>query len=144
MVINTISCVTYINIFFSFQFNLTRALFVNLALSCTPQNNVPFARNLTAKDTIFDMLECVYGNILARTGHCQQKIKPEICIDSGVHSTCTLSPSFWQVYINIQLTTREQFTFQFICRVVRPEFSLFGLSIHCKIYNLRCHIPVQS
>lgn len=50
-----------------------------------------FARNLTANDTIFDMLECVYGNILARTGHCQQKIKPEICIDSGVHSTCTLS-----------------------------------------------------
>lgn len=91
MVINTISCVTYINIFFLFSIQFDTSV---ICKSC-PQLYTPkqclFAQNLTANDTIFDMLECVYGNILARTGHCQQKIKPEICIDSGVHSTCTLS-----------------------------------------------------
>lgn len=122
---------------FSIQFDTSV-----ICKSC-PQLYTPKQRSICAKFDSkrydFDMLEYVYGNILARTGHCQQKIKPEMVFILRAHS-----PSFWQVYINIQLTTREQFTFQFICRVVRPEFSLFGLSIHCKIYNLRCHIPVQS
>lgn len=74
---------------FSIQFD-TSVICKSCPQLYTPKQCL-FARNLTANDTIFDMLECVYANILARTGHCQQKIKPEICIDSGVHSTCTLS-----------------------------------------------------
>lgn len=74
---------------FSIQFDTSV-----ICKSC-PQLYTPKQRSICAKFDSkrfdFDMLECVYGNILARTGHCQQKIKPEICIDSGVHSTCTLS-----------------------------------------------------
>lgn len=74
---------------FSIQFDTSV-----ICKSC-PQLYTPKQRSICTKFDRkrydFDMLECVYGNILARTGHCQQKIKPEICIDSGVHSTCTLS-----------------------------------------------------